>query len=66
NPPQAGILAVGAARKVAVIDDDGEVRAASVVSLTLSVDHRPVDGALAATFFKRLREIIENPTQILA
>lgn len=65
NPPQAGILAVGAARKVPVITDDGDVEPATVVTLTLSVDHRPVDGALAATWFKRLRELLEQPLQML-
>ncbi|MGC5616380.1 2-oxo acid dehydrogenase subunit E2 [Georgenia sp. Z1491] len=65
NPPQAGILAVGAARKIAAVTDEGGLEPATVVGLTLSVDHRPVDGALAATWFARLRELLENPLTML-
>jgi len=64
NPPQVGILAVGAAVAEPVVVD-GEVQVATVVHLTLSVDHRPVDGVVAARFLARLTEIVENPLQAL-
>ncbi|MFE7116577.1 2-oxo acid dehydrogenase subunit E2 [Streptomyces sp. NPDC057654] len=65
NPPQSAILAVGAATREPVVTADGTVEAAQVLALTLSVDHRPVDGALAARWFAALREIIEEPMRIL-
>jgi len=64
NPPQVGILAVGAAVAEPVVVDR-EVQVATVVHLTLSVDHRPVDGVVAARFLARLTEIVENPLQAL-
>jgi pyruvate dehydrogenase E2 component (dihydrolipoamide acetyltransferase) len=65
NPPQAAILAVGAVRQEAVIDNDGAVVAAPVMRLTLSVDHRPVDGVTAARWLRALIEILERPISIL-
>lgn len=65
NPPQAAILAIGAVTRQPVVGDDGTLEAGSVVTVTLSVDHRPVDGVLAATWLKRLRELLENPLLIL-
>lgn len=65
NPPQAAILAIGAATKRAVVNEDGDVVAADVVTVTLSVDHRPVDGVIAAKWLDRLTQLIENPLQIL-
>jgi pyruvate dehydrogenase E2 component (dihydrolipoamide acetyltransferase) len=65
NPPQAAILAIGAARKRPVIAEDGSVVAADIVTVTLSVDHRPVDGAIAARWLARLTELVESPMQIL-
>jgi pyruvate dehydrogenase E2 component (dihydrolipoamide acetyltransferase) len=65
NPPQAGILAVGAASKRAVVGDDGELGAATVMNVVLSVDHRPVDGAIAARWLGRFKEIVENPLQVV-
>jgi pyruvate dehydrogenase E2 component (dihydrolipoamide acetyltransferase) len=64
NPPQSGILAVGAAKPQAVVVD-GEVRVATVMRCTLSVDHRAVDGALAARWLAAFTERIENPLSIL-
>lgn len=64
NPPQASILAVGAARKVPVIDDDGP-GVAQQMSCTLSVDHRVVDGATAARFLQVLGTYIEEPERLL-
>lgn len=65
NPPQAAILAVGTTTRVPVVTDDGSLRAADLMTLTLSVDHRPVDGALAARWFSALREHIETPLRLL-
>jgi len=60
NPPQAAILAVGEAVRQPVVDGD-KVTIATTMTLTLSIDHRAVDGATAARFLTRLRELIEQP-----
>jgi pyruvate dehydrogenase E2 component (dihydrolipoamide acetyltransferase) len=60
NPPQAGILAVGAARDVPVVDG-ATVRVGKQMSLTLSVDHRVVDGVDAAQFLGRIKALLEQP-----
>ncbi|MDI9891106.1 MULTISPECIES: dihydrolipoamide acetyltransferase family protein [unclassified Microbacterium] len=65
NPPQAAILAVGAATARPVVGADGSLEAATVVTVTLSVDHRPVDGAIAARWLDRLAALIESPLTIL-
>lgn len=65
NPPQSGILAVGAATKQAVVDADGELAVSSVMHFTLSVDHRAIDGALAAQWLAAFTSRIENPLSIL-
>ncbi|WP_342115316.1 dihydrolipoamide acetyltransferase family protein [Pseudoduganella sp. OTU4001] len=64
NPPQAAILAVGAAQERPVVVD-GALTAAPVMNMVLSVDHRAVDGALAATFAATLKRLIENPLTLL-
>lgn len=64
NPPESGILAISGVRE-AVIVKDGAMRAGRVMSMTLSVDHRVVDGALAAQFMGRLRDLLENPEKLL-
>ncbi|MGW8949093.1 dihydrolipoamide acetyltransferase family protein [Streptomyces sp. NPDC055709] len=64
NPPQAAILAVGAVRQEAVVDD-GAIGIASVLRLTLAVDHRSVDGATAAQWMTALVEVLEHPLRIL-
>jgi pyruvate dehydrogenase E2 component (dihydrolipoamide acetyltransferase) len=65
NPPQAAILAVGAARQEAVVTD-GELGVATVLRVTLSVDHRPIDGATAARWMKAFLALLESPLRILA
>ena len=60
NPPQSGILAVGAAKDQVVVVD-GEMRVAKVMRVTLSADHRAVDGALAAQWLAAFVKRIENP-----
>lgn len=64
NPPQAAILAVGAARPEAVVTD-GRIEAATVMRVTLSIDHRPVDGATAAEWLRVFLGLLESPTQIV-
>ena len=64
NPPQSCILAVGAGEQRAVIKD-GQVKAATVMTVTLSVDHRSVDGAVGAEFLASFKKLIENPAKIL-
>ncbi|MER6501221.1 2-oxo acid dehydrogenase subunit E2 [Streptomyces sp. NPDC001455] len=64
NPPQAAILAVGAARDEAVVRD-GAVTVAKVLGVVLSVDHRPVDGAVAARWLAAFTEAVENPLRLL-
>jgi pyruvate dehydrogenase E2 component (dihydrolipoamide acetyltransferase) len=65
NPPQAAILAVGAARQEAVVTD-GRIEAATVLRVTLSVDHRPVDGAVAARWMSAFVALLERPVRILS
>ncbi len=64
NPPEASILAVGG-MKESVIVKAGTLRIGKTMSLTLSCDHRVIDGLLAAQFLGRLREILENPSQYI-
>ena len=66
NPPHGSILAVGAGVKKPVIGDDGEIAAATIMSMTLSVDHRVIDGALGAEFLKAVIGNLENPMVMLA
>jgi pyruvate dehydrogenase E2 component (dihydrolipoamide acetyltransferase) len=65
NPPQASILAVGAAREEAVVTD-GRLEVGTVLRVTLSVDHRPVDGAIAARWMAAFVSLLERPVRILA
>jgi pyruvate dehydrogenase E2 component (dihydrolipoamide acetyltransferase) len=65
NPPEAAILAVGAALAEPVATDDGvEVRRR--MRLTLSIDHRALDGATGAAFLQQLKTTLEHPLQIVA
>jgi pyruvate dehydrogenase E2 component (dihydrolipoamide acetyltransferase) len=65
NPPQATILAVGAARRQAVETEGGGVAFVSVMSVTLSCDHRVVDGALGAELLAAFRGLVEQPVTML-
>ena len=64
NPPEVGILAVGAAEKRAVVRDDSIVPR-TVMTVTLSADHRAVDGAVAAEFLRTLKAMLEEPAMML-
>jgi pyruvate dehydrogenase E2 component (dihydrolipoamide acetyltransferase) len=65
NPPHAAILAVGAVRDEPVVED-GAVVPGKVMTVTLSVDHRPVDGVVAARWLAALKELLEHPARALA
>ena len=66
NPPHAGILAVGAGVKKPVVGEDGELTVATVMSVTMSVDHRVIDGAVGANLLKAIVDNLENPVAMLA
>ena len=66
NPPHGGILAVGAGTKKPIVGDDGELTVATVMSVTLSVDHRVIDGALGAQLLNAIKDNLENPVAMLA
>ena len=66
NPPHGAILAVGAGIKKPVVMADNSIGVATVMSMTLSVDHRVIDGALGAAFLKVVVESLENPVSMLA
>ena len=66
NPPHGAILAVGAGVKKPVVGKDGEIAVATVMSVTLSVDHRVIDGALGAQLLQAIVENLENPMVMLA
>jgi pyruvate dehydrogenase E2 component (dihydrolipoamide acetyltransferase) len=66
NPPHASILAIGAGVKKPVVGADGEVKVATIMSVTLSVDHRVIDGALGAEFLAAVKANLENPIGMLA
>lgn len=65
-PPQAAILAVGATRREAQEASDGGLRFRSVMSVTLSCDHRAIDGAVGARFLAALRQHLEQPLGLLS
>ncbi len=65
NPPQGFILAVGKVTKVPVIDDSDQILPGHRMSITMSCDHRVIDGALGAEYLKELRHLLENPALLL-
>jgi pyruvate dehydrogenase E2 component (dihydrolipoamide acetyltransferase) len=64
NPPQSTILAVGASEERAVVRN-GKVEAAHIMSVTLSCDHRAIDGALGAELIGAFRRLVENPVMMM-
>jgi pyruvate dehydrogenase E2 component (dihydrolipoamide acetyltransferase) len=66
NPPEAAILAVGAAGPEPLVTGDGQVEIRQVLRLTLSIDHRAVDGATGAAFLTQLKDVLEQPLRIVA
>ncbi len=65
NPPEAGILAIGTAKKVPVVKDDGSLGVSTRLKITISVDHRVSDGAEGAEFLQTFKELIQNPMRLL-
>ena len=66
NPPHGAILAVGAGKKKPVVGPEGDLITATVMSVTLSVDHRVIDGALGAELLNAIVDNLENPMGMLA
>jgi pyruvate dehydrogenase E2 component (dihydrolipoamide acetyltransferase) len=64
NPPEAGILAVGASKEIPIVVN-GEIKIANRMKVTLSVDHRVSDGAEGAQYLKELRSLLEAPMRLL-
>lgn len=64
NPPQSSILAVGTGEERAVVRN-GQIVAASMMSVTLSCDHRAIDGALGAELITAFKKLIENPVMMV-
>ncbi len=64
NPPEAAILAIGSARQVPVVKD-GQLAVGTRMKATISADHRVTDGAEAAQYMQRLKQLLENPLRLL-
>jgi len=65
NPPQAAILAVAAGKKRPVVNAAGELAVATVMTCTLSVDHRVADGVMGATWMRTFKQVVEDPLSLL-
>jgi pyruvate dehydrogenase E2 component (dihydrolipoamide acetyltransferase) len=64
NPPDACILAVGKIKETPIVEN-GEIKVGHVMKMTLSSDHRVVDGSIASAFLKSLKDNLENPMKML-
>ncbi len=65
NPPQSAILAIGCANKQPIVDNDNNIVISTMITLTISCDHRVIDGLVAAKWLSTLKQYIENPMNIL-
>jgi len=65
NPPAAGIVAVGSARKIPVVDENGELTVGLRMKATISADHRVTDGAEAARFMQYVKQVLEDPLRLM-
>ncbi|MCK6579273.1 MAG: 2-oxo acid dehydrogenase subunit E2 [Anaerolineae bacterium] len=65
NPPEAGIVAVGSAKKTPIVLADGTLGVGNRMKLSVSVDHRVSDGAEGAQFIKRIKELLETPAGLV-
>ncbi|RMF81517.1 MAG: 2-oxo acid dehydrogenase subunit E2 [Chloroflexi bacterium] len=65
NPPEAGILAIGSAKQVPIVNEDGTLGVGNRMKVTISVDHRVSDGAEAAAYLQYFKGLIENPIRLL-
>ncbi|MDQ3491183.1 MAG: 2-oxo acid dehydrogenase subunit E2, partial [Acidobacteriota bacterium] len=64
NPPEASIIAVGGANPTPVVRD-GEIVVRNIMNVTMSCDHRVIDGATGAKFLQTLKQMLENPVLML-
>ncbi|MES2558240.1 MAG: pyruvate dehydrogenase complex dihydrolipoamide acetyltransferase [Bacteroidota bacterium] len=64
NPPESCILAVGAASETVIVEN-GQMKVANIMKVTLSCDHRSVDGAVGSAFLQTLKDMLENPVRLL-
>lgn len=64
NPPQCAMLAIGAAKQKVVVTPNRETKIAAVLRVTLSLDHRAIDGATGAVFLSNFRKILEQPESL--
>jgi pyruvate dehydrogenase E2 component (dihydrolipoamide acetyltransferase) len=65
NPPQSCILAIGGTDKRVIVGEDGSYKTASMMSVTMSCDHRVVDGAVGAQWLQVFKSYLENPYKML-
>jgi pyruvate dehydrogenase E2 component (dihydrolipoamide acetyltransferase) len=65
NPPQACLLAVGAGEKRPIVAEDGTLSVATLMTVTLAVDHRAADGAVGAEYLAAFKKVIESPLRLL-
>ncbi len=65
NPPEVAILLVGRSRKLPVVGDDDEIKARLMMPLSLSYDHRLIDGAAAARFLNEVKNFLQVPGRLL-
>jgi pyruvate dehydrogenase E2 component (dihydrolipoamide acetyltransferase) len=65
NPPQSAILAIGALEKRPIVDEKDQIVVANIMNVTLSCDHRIVDGALGAKWLNEFRDLMQNPLLML-
>ena len=65
NPPETAILAVASTRKKLVVSEDNTMQIRDMMNMTLSADHRAVDGALASQFINQIKYCLENPQTLL-
>ena len=65
NPPQGAILAVGRGTQKPIVNEDEAISVANLMSLTLSVDHRVIDGALGAKLLQNINKYLEDPVLML-
>ena len=64
NPPQSGILAVGSSKAKPIVKNN-QIVIGNVMNISISADHRIIDGAIAAQFLTKVRDYIENPTMMI-
>ena len=66
NPPESAILAIGTTEKKVVASSDNELRIRDVMKMTLSIDHRVIDGAAAAKFINKIKYHLQHPKTLIS